>query len=58
MNVNPPQGRWGVGSKEPTQKIFSFIIIGYNIRKMKYQKPIGPYMDETKILQLSKFFKF
>ena len=31
-----PLGGWGAGSKEPTQKIFSFIIIGYNISKLKY----------------------
>ena len=38
-----PLGGWGAGSKEPTQKRFNFIIIGYNISKLKYQKPLGPY---------------
>ena len=33
----------GAGSKELTQKIFIIIIIGYSIRKLKYQKNIGPY---------------
>ena len=42
-DADPPLGGWGAGLKEPTQKIFSFII-GYNIRKLKYQKPLGPYM--------------
>ena len=42
-DVDPPLGGWGAGSKEPTQKRFSFIIIGYNISKLKYQKPLGPY---------------
>ena len=43
MDVDPPWGGWGESSKEPTQKIFPFIIIGYNIRKIKYQNPLGPY---------------
>ena len=42
-NVDPPLGGWGASSNEPTQKRFSFIIIGYNIRKLKYQKHLGPY---------------
>ena len=30
-----PLGGWGASSKEPTQKRFYFIIIGYNIRKLE-----------------------
>ena len=42
-DADPPLGGWGAGSKEPSQKIFSFIIIGYNINNIKYKNPIGPY---------------
>ena len=41
-DVDPP---WGDGErvrKSPLKKI-SFVIIGYNISKLKYQKPLGPY---------------
>ena len=51
-----PMGGWGVGSKEPTQKRFHFIIIGYNIRKLKYKKPLGTYTGWNQYLTtLQKF---
>ena len=34
-DADPPLEGWGVGSKEPTKKIFPFIIIGYNISKLE-----------------------
>ena len=43
MDVDTP---WGDGEgtrKSLLKKIFYFIIIGYNIIKLKYQKPLGPY---------------
>ena len=44
-----PQGGWGMGSKEPIPKLILFII-GYNIRKLKYQKILGPYIGWNQYL--------
>ena len=52
-----PLGGWGAASKEPTHKRFYFIIIGYNISKLKYQKPLGPCTGWNKDLTtLQKFW--
>ena len=43
-DANPPQGGWGIGSKEPIRKDFSF----YQ-KKLQYLQteinPLGPYME-------------
>ena len=42
IDANPPRGN-GERARKSLLKRFYFIIIGYNIRKLKYQKPLGPY---------------
>ena len=44
MDADPPQGDGERARKSLLKKIFYFIIICYNINKLKYQKPLGPYM--------------
>ena len=43
-DMDPPWGDGEWARKSLLEKIFYFIIIGYNIRKLKYQKPLGLYM--------------
>ena len=42
-DVNPSWGDGERARKSLVKKRFHFIIIGYNISKLKYQKPLGPY---------------
>ena len=38
-----PPGGMGSGLERAYSKNIFFIIIDYDIRKLKYQKPLGPY---------------
>ena len=42
-DADPPWGDGEQARKSLLKKRFSFIIIGYNISKLKYQKPLGTY---------------
>ena len=55
--VDPPMGDGERAWKSLLKKRFPFIIIGYNISKLKFRNLLFLIRDETKILQLSKNFK-
>ena len=44
IDADPPRGDGERARKSLLKKKISFIIIGYNISKLKYQQPLGPYM--------------
>ena len=47
----------GSGLERSYSKNISFIIIGYNISKLKYQKPLGPYTEWNQDLSTFQNFK-